>query len=136
MCGIYGEFFNNIPLSDKAAFLKSNAKNSNRGPDMEGYWSNEKNCQLGFRRLAILDISEQGNQPMFSFNKKFILVFNGEIYNYLSWKEDLINEGYKFHSATDTEVLVNCLQFLEYSHLYILLDLLVDYKIYILGAKR
>lgn len=112
MCGIYGEFFNgNNLLSAKSDFLKSNDKNYYRGPDMEGYWSNERNCQLGFRRLSILDLSEAGNQPMVSAKGKYVIVFNGEIYNFQEVKEKLIAKGYLFKTTTDTEVLVNSFEF-------------------------
>ena len=107
MCGIYGEFFHKKSLTDKKAFLIENDKNINRGPDMQGYWTNSENCQLGFRRLSILDLSEKGNQPMTSLNGRYAIVFNGEIYNYLELKAQLINKGYHFKTTTDTEVLVN-----------------------------
>lgn len=107
MCGIYGEFFPNRKLSSKADFLKHNDFNLNRGPDMSGYWSDKKNIQLGFRRLSILDLSESGNQPMLSNNNRYAMVFNGEIYNFLKLKEELINKGYSFSSQGDSEVLVN-----------------------------
>ena len=89
MCGIYGEFFHNRSLTDKKTFLIENDKNINRGPDMQGHWTNSKNCQLGFRRLSILDLSEKGNQPMASLNGRYAIVFNGEIYNYLELQKEI-----------------------------------------------
>ena len=83
MCGIYGEFFSTKSLSKKEDFIAMNNLNTRRGPDAEGFWSNNKNCQLGFRRLSILDLSDAGNQPMLSQDGKWVLVFNGEIYNYI-----------------------------------------------------
>lgn len=110
MCGIYGEFFNKKKLTDKASFLKENERNYHRGPDMEGYWSNGYNCQMGFRRLSILDLSPFGNQPMVSENSQFVIAFNGEIYNYKELKLVLEKEGFTFKSTSDTEVLINYIQ--------------------------
>ena len=64
MCGIYGEFFPNKKLSPKDIFLEANNLNVKRGPDASGYWTNSTNCQLGFRRLSVIDLSDAGNQPM------------------------------------------------------------------------
>ena len=58
MCGIYGEYFPNAPLSKKEYFLNANDLNINRGPDMSGYWTDSDCIQLGFRRLSIMDISK------------------------------------------------------------------------------
>lgn len=107
MCGIYGEYFPNAPLSSKQNFLKTNDLNSKRGPDMSGYWTESKCVQLGFRRLSIMDVSDNGNQPMLSMHQKYAMVFNGEIYNFTSLKEELLSKGYKFYSESDSEVLVN-----------------------------
>lgn len=107
MCGIYGEYFPNTLLSKKEQFLKANDLNTNRGPDMSGYWTDSNSVQLGFRRLSIMDVSENGNQPMVSMNQKFAMVFNGEIYNFISLKEELLCKGYIFKSESDSEVLVN-----------------------------
>ncbi|NVK51421.1 MAG: asparagine synthase (glutamine-hydrolyzing) [Flavobacteriaceae bacterium] len=107
MCGIYGEFFNTKSLSKKEAFFKINDFNFSRGPNMSGYWSNNKTVQFGFRRLSILDTSIKGNQPMQSLYGKYCMVFNGEIYNFLELKEKLIDKGYSFNSTGDSEVLVN-----------------------------
>ena len=107
MCGIYGEYFPNTLLSKKEQFLKANDLNTSRGPDMSGYWTDSKFVQLGFRRLSIMDISENGNQPMLSMHQKFAMVFNGEIYNFISLKQELLSKGYTFKSDSDSEVLVN-----------------------------
>ena len=107
MCGIYGEYFPNAPLSSKQNFFKYNDLNTKRGPDMSGYWTDSKCVQLGFRRLSIMDISENGNQPMLSMHQKFAMVFNGEIYNFISLKQELLSKGYTFKSDSDSEVLVN-----------------------------
>lgn len=78
------------------------------GPDSEGGYISENN-QLAFshRRLSILDLSSAGHQPMFSDDKSLIITFNGEIYNYISIKNELIKLGYFFKTNTDTEVIIN-----------------------------
>ncbi len=107
MCGIYGEYFPNTLLSKKEQFLKANDLNTNRGPDMSGYWTDSNSVQLGFRRLSIMDVSDNGNQPMVSKHQKYAMVFNGEIYNFNVLKEELLSRGYTFKSESDSEVLVN-----------------------------
>lgn len=110
MCGIYGEYFPNRTLSSKQSFEAINNLAQLRGPDSTGYWTDKKDCQLGFRRLAIIDLSSDGNQPMVSLNGRWIMVFNGEIYNYLELKEELLHANYKFKGHSDSEVLVNCFE--------------------------
>lgn len=105
MCGILGVFnLNGEPFS--LAFLKnmSNAI-SHRGPDGEDYYKHE-NIALAHRRLAILDVSPRGAQPMTSKDGDWIVVFNGCIYNFLELKQELQAKGHEFFSATDTEVIV------------------------------
>ncbi len=78
-----------------------------RGPDGEGFWINdEKTVGFGFRRLAILDLSANGDQPMSYADGRFTIIFNGEIYNYIEIRRELENKGYKFKSGSDTEVLL------------------------------
>lgn len=104
MCGFVGFFDNN---ENKEVILdKMMDRIIHRGPDMGGKFYND-NAALGFRRLSILDLSEAGCQPLYSEDKNLVLVFNGEIYNYLDIKEDLIAKGYKFNSNTDSEVLIH-----------------------------
>lgn len=76
-----------------------------RGPDAGGAFQDEQ-VALAHRRLSILDLSEAGNQPMVSGSGRYLIVFNGEIYNYPSIKTDLEAEGYTFRTGTDTEVLL------------------------------
>lgn len=77
-----------------------------RGPDGEGLWENPGHrVMLGNRRLAIIDLSEAGNQPI-HYQERFTVIHNGEIYNYQELREELIKHGYTFQSATDTEVIV------------------------------
>ena len=103
MCGICG-FFGDGGRED----LKNMADTIfHRGPDDEGLWFDEnKRVYLGFRRLAIIDISG-GKQPMWTQDGKYGIVFNGEIYNHLELREELQKSGYKFVSDhSDTEVLL------------------------------
>lgn len=75
-----------------------------RGPDDEGFFL-EKNVALGHRRLSILDLSPEGHQPMHR-SQRYVIVYNGEVYNYLELREELIDDGYSFTSHTDTEVIL------------------------------
>lgn len=106
MCGIAGVF----PLDGSKADLQSLQRMteviSHRGPDGDGHWiSSDGRVGLGHRRLAILDLSERGAQPM-HYLGRFTVTLNGEIYNYIEVREDLINKGYSFISESDTEVLL------------------------------
>jgi len=77
------------------------------GPDDEGIFCDEKaGLVFGHRRLSIIDLSQNGHQPMADVNEKAWITFNGEIYNYLTLKEQLVKLGAKFHSGTDTEVII------------------------------
>ena len=67
----------------------------------------EKNIGLGHVRLAIIDIDEKANQPFLSRDNRYILVYNGEIYNYLELKSELESDGFEFTTNSDTEVLIN-----------------------------
>ena len=78
-----------------------------RGPDDEGVFVKE-NIGLGFVRLSILDLTIAGHQPMLSADKRYVIVLNGEIYNYIELRGELKNKGYIFRSGSDTEVLLNC----------------------------
>ena len=79
-----------------------------RGPDNSGIWTNNI-VFLGHQRLSILDLSELSNQPM-TF-KNFVLIFNGEIYNFIEIREKLKKEGYTFSTSGDTEVLLKAYDF-------------------------
>ena len=79
-----------------------------RGPDADGQWlSDDRKCGLSFRRLAIIDLTPLGNQPMPSMNNNATIVFNGEIYNHEGIREDLLKRGYKYRSQADTETIMN-----------------------------
>jgi len=105
MCGIAGVYnLKGEPFS--LHHLKKMAKAiEHRGPDGEGYYVKD-NIALAHKRLAILDLSSKGDQPMMSKDGKWILIFNGCIYNFLELKQELKSLGHEFFSATDTEVIV------------------------------
>lgn len=107
MCGIAGLWqFERFNESD--AILKQMLSSIvHRGPDDEGIWqSASKEVLLGQRRLAIIDLSPGGHQPMLSDDGQVAITFNGEIYNYLELRKDLERAGIRFHSQSDTEVLL------------------------------
>ena len=105
MCGIVGVFnLNGSPFSEDR-LKKMAATIAHRGPDGEGYYVKD-NIALAHRRLAILDTSVRGSQPMMSKDGKWILIFNGCVYNYLELKQELKAKGHEFISTTDTEVIV------------------------------
>jgi asparagine synthase (glutamine-hydrolysing) len=106
MCGFVG--FTG-KLEKKAEYLKKMTDRIiHRGPDMEGeYISPDGEVALGFRRLSIIDLSEAGHQPMQNDDGSVVIVFNGEIYNFMEIRDDLISKGYSFKSRCDTEVLLH-----------------------------
>jgi asparagine synthase (glutamine-hydrolysing) len=104
MCGIVG-VFNLDQKPFELATLKDMANAiAHRGPDGEGFYV-KKNIALAHKRLAILDTSDKGSQPMISHDGKWVVVFNGCIYNYQELKDELISKGHSFQSTTDTEVI-------------------------------
>lgn len=104
MCGITGIFNINGASVSKSVLKSMTDKIAHRGPDGEGLYT-EENIGLGHRRLAILDTSSLGNQPMISKNGEWVVVFNGCIYNYKELKSELLSKGHTFISTTDTEVI-------------------------------
>ncbi len=108
MCGIAGVFDNSNNNQTKYELLKKMSNViTHRGPDSDGQWlSDNKKCGLSFRRLAIIDLSDNGNQPMHSPDGRYHIVFNGEIYNHQSIRNELLSKGYKYHSNTDTETIL------------------------------
>ena len=103
MCGIAGLITKNKEKDE--IIRKMSERIKHRGPDGEGYFIDE-NVALAHRRLSIIDLS-LGNQPMFNEDESIVVVFNGEIYNYLDLKKDLIDKGHIFKTNSDTEVLVH-----------------------------
>ena len=104
MCGIVG-FTNKINDSD-SVLGKMMDRIRHRGPDAEGKYIDE-DIALGHRRLSIIDISSQGDQPIFNEDGSLVIVFNGEIYNYKEIREKLVSAGHTFRTNTDTEVLIH-----------------------------
>ena len=103
MCGIAGILhFNNIPV-ERSLIQKMTDTMAHRGPDADGFFVDDQ-IALGFRRLAIIDLSEAANQPFTSNDGRYIMTFNGEIYNYAEVKPLLT--GYAFRTTSDTEVLL------------------------------
>ncbi len=103
MCGIAGVLSQSQIRSDAAAIALNQLHH--RGPDASGQWADE-HIWIGHTRLAILDLSEAGRQPMSDHSDRYRITFNGEIYNYLELRAELLTEGYTFTSNTDTEVLL------------------------------
>ncbi len=105
MCGICGVVSNN-PLEEGGLVCVENMAGDlgHRGPDARGIWQN-KRAALGHRRLAILDLSETGHQPMVCMNGRYVVVFNGEIYNFVELRRELSAKGYSFKTESDTEII-------------------------------
>ncbi len=101
MCGIFGFISQNASEND---LQNATDQLQKRGPDSSGYYY-QSPLGLGHRRLSIIDLST-GNQPMFSKDKKQVIVFNGEIYNFLQVKDELMQIGYVFNTHSDTEVIL------------------------------
>ena len=108
MCGIVGELRFNGKLSE-ANWLKLSEMMARRGPDDAGLWADDPACTLAFRRLAILDLSLAGHQPMLSPDGRYVLVFNGEVYNFRDLRQVLARGGVIFRSSGDTEVVLHAL---------------------------
>ena len=103
MCGILGT----LPCDkNKNRFRKALDTLTHRGPDDSGVWSDDKSITLGHRRLSILDLSKDGHQPMHYANGRYTIIYNGEIYNFIEIKNELLKKGYNFRSTSDTEVII------------------------------
>jgi asparagine synthase (glutamine-hydrolysing) len=106
VCGIAGVFnFRSLTHADAAAVQRMGDVVAHRGPDASGVYVDGP-TGLAHRRLAILDLSDQGRQPMYSADGRFAMVFNGEIYNYLELRDELQRAGHHFRTQTDSEVLL------------------------------
>jgi asparagine synthase (glutamine-hydrolysing) len=108
MCGIAGIFkpAGTIVLEDLCAVKRMTELQAHRGPDDSGEWHDE-HAALGFTRLAIIDLSLAGRQPMSNEDGAIQVVFNGEIYNYRELRAELKAAGHQFRSQSDTEVLIH-----------------------------
>ncbi len=104
MCGIAG--FVDKTIKNKKKVIKDMAERIKyRGPDGEGYFIDDE-VALAHRRLAIIDLSS-GGQPQYNEDNSLVIVFNGEIYNFVELKEELIKAGHKFRNKSDTEVIIH-----------------------------
>lgn len=104
MCGIAGS----VGKFPREAIAEAANRMSHRGPDDAGFWSSaDQQCHLAHRRLAIIDLSPAGHQPMWDATGTCVVVFNGEIYNYRELRQGLLAEGCQLQGHSDTEVLVN-----------------------------
>ena len=105
MCGITGQVnFDNSPVSP-VVLKRMTDVIEHRGPDGEGHWIKE-GVGLGHRRLSIIDLSPAGHQPMISSDDRYVLTYNGEIYNFRELRTELEAKGYCFRSQTDSEVVL------------------------------
>lgn len=106
MCGIAGIIAQDQGVVSTEVLLRMSKAIQHRGPDGEGVWVNESST-VGFahRRLSIIDLDAAANQPM-HYLDRYIIVFNGEIYNYIELKTELLKAGYQFRTKSDTEVLL------------------------------
>ena len=106
MCGITG--FVQPGLSDAEQIIaQMSGAITHRGPDDSGHWADPENgVVFGFRRLSILDLSEAGHQPMISSSGRFAIIFNGEIYNYLDFRQELQTKSVNFKGHSDTEAIL------------------------------
>ena len=113
MCGING-FYSKSLSTFNNVIVKMNSAISHRGPDTNGMW-HDKNAGiiLGHQRLSIIDLSNAGNQPMKSNSDRFILTYNGEIYNHLEIRKELENSAanINWRGNSDTETLIEAINF-------------------------
>jgi len=109
MCGILGEVvYGSESLTTQKNFISLLNLSRSRGPDSQGYFTNDYFFQFGFNRLSILDLSDNGNQPIQSSSGRYTMVFNGEIYNHVELRKSLPYGKYKFKGNGDTESLIAC----------------------------
>lgn len=110
MCGITGFYDESSTLSGQTILDNMLGTIRQRGPDSEGMWS-EGGVNFGHRRLAVLDLSPAGHQPMVSSTGRFIIVFNGEIYNYKEIKDTLERQlNYQWRGHSDTEIMLAAIE--------------------------
>ena len=110
MCGINGilAYHSAAGQPEETELLKTREAMRSRGPDGAGlWWSADRRCGLGHRRLSIIDLSDRASQPMMSEDGQFVVVFNGEIYNHPQLRAELETDGARFRTTSDTEVLLH-----------------------------
>ena len=106
MCSIFGHVSFSHKLLEKEKIVNASNLMSERGPDNKSYLSDNIYYQFAFNRLAILDLEDTGNQPMISNCGKYIILFNGEIYNYKELYHE-IKSQFSWNGSSDTEVVLN-----------------------------
>ena len=108
MCGVAGFIFTHQETDDPRGVVSRMAESlRHRGPDDGGSWVDEtEGVALGHRRLAVIDLSADGRQPMISRGERYVLSYNGEIYNFIELRDELTREGVRFQGRSDTEVLL------------------------------
>jgi len=110
MCGINGIYAKHATARIQERIARMNVALTHRGPDVDEYWDNGVNIALGHRRLPIIDLNIRANQPMRLANGKWIIVFDGKIFNFRAIREEL-KEFYMFSTETDTEVVLAAIEF-------------------------
>src|SRR5947209_5973749 len=106
MCGISG-YIGSPKVDPRRLLQELNDAQWHRGPDAEGVWiSSDRHAGFAHRRLSIVDLSVAGNQPMWSESGRYVITFNGEIYNFLRLRSELAKSGYHFRGTSDTEVML------------------------------
>lgn len=106
MCGISGILRRDLKTVDVGEIVKINETLFHRGPDY-GQVQLFDHVALGHRRLSIIDLSNEANQPMFSKDNRYVIVFNGEVYNFKEIKQELLANNFSFITSSDTEVVLN-----------------------------
>ncbi|MFQ5714605.1 MAG: asparagine synthase (glutamine-hydrolyzing) [Candidatus Scalinduaceae bacterium] len=133
MCGFVAQISKQALEPDKKMISKMAEDIHHRGPDDTGFYYDDW-FGLGFKRLSIIDLSKAAHQPMFDENKRFVIVYNGEIYNFKDIRQELFKEGYNFFSSSDTEVVLKsymawgqgCLSKFVGMFAFLIVDLLND----------
>jgi asparagine synthase (glutamine-hydrolysing) len=110
MCGITGflDVTRALPTDElNQRVMRMSAAICHRGPDDSGAWVDSSNgVAFGFQRLSILDLSPAGHQPMLSADERFVMIYNGEVYNFAELRDELLPLGYAFHGHSDTEIML------------------------------
>jgi len=106
MCGISGIYNFNHEAVQPKQLDRMNEIITHRGPDGHGSYV-EGNVGIGSTRLAIIDLREIANMPLYDTDNRYVIVFNGEIFNYVEVRDELFKKGYKFNTNSDTEVILN-----------------------------
>ena len=112
MCGIVAYISRKKRPVDKRRLLGASRMMGHRGPDHQGLFMNDW-IGMAHNRLAIIDLSPEARQPMFSRDRRYVIVYNGETYNYKTLREELVKEGFNFRTRSDTEVVLN--SYIRYS---------------------